>query len=217
MNAVDHTQRPRRRDFEQNREAILAAAREAFSEKGVSASIESIAKRAGVGPATVYRHFPQRGLLVDAVFEMRAAEFITAIESAQQSSDPRDAFRRTIHAIVELQSQDRSFREILAGRDELPLDRPVFLKFGITLLHALEDARRAGVIRDDVENTDLMLLMLASEGIARQTAREDPAMLARIVDIVLDGVCVERSELHGEAVTIDQVASIVRDDDNPGG
>jgi AcrR family transcriptional regulator len=211
---ADDTDRPRRRDFEQNREAILAAARAIFSEHGMGASIESIAKRAGVAPATVYRHFPQRGLLVDAVFELRAAEFVAAIEAAQSIEDPREAFRRTMHAIVELQSQDRSFREILAGRDELPLDRPVFLKFGMTLLHSLDDARRAGVIREEVENTDLMLLMLASEGIARQTAHEDPAALSRIVDIVLDGVCDERSELHGEAVTIEQLTSIVRDDKN---
>jgi AcrR family transcriptional regulator len=212
---ADDKDRPRRRDFEQNRETILAAAQAIFSEEGMGASVESIAKRAGVGAATVYRHFPQRGLLVDAVFELRAAEFVEAIEAAQATDDPREAFRRTMHAIVDLQTRDRSFREILAGRDELPLDRPVFLEFGMTLLHALDDARRAGVVREDVENTDLMLLMLASEGIARQTARKDPAALRRIVDIVLDGVCAERTELGGEAVTLEQLVAIVRDDDQP--
>lgn len=203
MSGASNTQpaRGRRRDFERNREAILEAANECFVELGAKASIDAIAKRAGVGPATVYRHFPTRSDLERAVFDVRLGEYATAIEAAQLSEDPTQAFRGTIHAIVALQAADRSFRDLVsADRDRL-IDSETMPRFSTALFGAFDRAHRDGVIRDDVRNEDVMLMLIATEGVAGSVARQSPEALERLVSILLDGICGERSTLGGAALS----------------
>lgn len=202
--------RKRRRDFEHNRDVILNAANKAFVELGMGASINTIAKRAGVAPATVYRHFPSRSTLVEAVFELRVEAYAAAIEDAQTASDPAEAFRRTIHAIVALQASDRSFREILSSRDQHPEQDPSFVRFGTALLGALENARTTGVIRDDVADADIMMLLVATEGIARPTGNQSQAALHRFVDLALDGLCHADTKLAGPPLEFDQILKVTR-------
>jgi AcrR family transcriptional regulator len=202
--------RKRRRDFEQNRDVILSAADEAFAELGMSTSINIVAKRAGVAPATVYRHFPNKNALVDAVFDLRVAVYANAIENAQATPDPEQAFRKTIHAIVTLQSGDRSFREIVATREVDLRTDPGFVRFGTAFLGAIASARVAGVIRDDVDDTDVMLLLISTEGVARPTANQSPAALNRLVDLMLDGLCNHRTKLEGAALEFEQVLDVSR-------
>lgn len=194
-------ERTRRRDFERNREAILVAANECFVELGMKAPISAIAKRAGVGAATVYRHFPSRDDLGKAVFDVRLAEYAAVIEEAQANEDPRAAFRDSIHAIVTLQSRDQSFRELVGGGQEIWASSTELPRFANALFSAFDRARREGVLRGDVENEDVFLLLLATEGIARETSTLSDTALLRIVDIVLDGVCNERSPLDGETLS----------------
>ncbi|MBI5309618.1 MAG: TetR/AcrR family transcriptional regulator [Actinobacteria bacterium] len=202
--------RKRRRDFEQNREAILRAADRAFAERGMETSIAAVADLAGVAPATVYRHFPSRADLVNAVFSLRVTAYHEAIEAAQSAEDDTDAFRGTIHAIVELQAQDRSFREIISSRDgELWAD-PELLRFGEALLAALTRARAGGVVRDDVADADIMVLLIASEGIARPVAEQSRSALRRIVDLTLDGICHDRTTLQGPPLELAQIVDVTR-------
>lgn len=202
--------RKRRSDFEQNRETILHAANVAFVELGTGTSIDAIAKRAGVGAATVYRHFPSKEALTEAVFELRIAEYAAAIEEAQKESDPARAFRRTIHTIVELQSRDRSFRNILNARDVDPQSDPVFARFGAALLDSLTNARSADVLRAGVTDADVLLMLISTESIAWPTARESPPALERVVDLMLDGLCSERAELAGNPLNFDEVRNVNR-------
>lgn len=176
----------------------------------MATSIDAIAKRAGVGAATIYRHFPNKDALVEAVFELRVTEYAEAIEIAQMEADPVEAFRRTIHAIVTLQSHDRSFREIVATRDADPRSDPGFVRFGVAFLEALAKARTAGVLRPDVADTDVMLLLISTEGVARPTSKQSPAALDRIVDLLLDGICAARTEISGEPLEFDHVLKISR-------
>ncbi|HWI73114.1 MAG TPA: helix-turn-helix domain-containing protein, partial [Baekduia sp.] len=81
-----------RADARRNRDAIVAAARHAFAERGLQTSLDDIAKRAGVGSGTLYRHFPTRDDLVSAVFTERMAEHVAAVEQAQREKDPWEAF-----------------------------------------------------------------------------------------------------------------------------
>lgn len=202
--------RKRRRDFEHNRDVILSAADEAFSELGMGASIDTIAKRAGVAPATVYRHFPNRQVLVDAVFDLRIVTYAEAIEAAQTLDDPREAFRETIHTMVALQARDRSFREIVASRDPDPFGHPGFDRFVKAMFGALESAHAAGVFREDVTDSDILLFLLATEGIARPAGRHDQSALRRLVDIALDGFCSTRTALRGEPLEPEQLLDVSR-------
>lgn len=202
--------RKRRRDFEHNRDAILRAANAAFVEVGARVSISAIAQLAGVAPATIYRHFPNRTALVDAVLELRVIAYLEAIESSQNLPDPHAAFRQMVHMIVELQARDRSFREILTSLETHPLEHPAFLQFGEALLGALENARAAKVVREDVTDADIMLLLIATEGIARPTDDHSRPALHRLVDIALDGLCNSRTELQGAPLEFDQVLEVTR-------
>jgi AcrR family transcriptional regulator len=202
--------RKRRSDFEQNREGILGAANDAFTELGAATSINTIAERAGVSPATVYRHFPSRKALVDAVFELRVAAYADAIEAAQEESNPEIAFRQTIHTIVDLQARDRSFREILASRDLRPQEDPGFVRFGTALLSALAAARDADLLIDGVEDSDIMLLLISTEGIARPAGRASLESLHRFVNLALDGICQTRRPVSGPALDFNQVLEIGR-------
>ncbi|MGH2906874.1 MAG: TetR/AcrR family transcriptional regulator [Solirubrobacterales bacterium] len=202
--------RRRRSDFEQNRTSILAAADSVFTELGIGASVGTVSERAKVSPATVYRHFPNREALLHAVYVLRINAYAAAIEDAQQAEDPRIAFRDSVHAIVELQAGDRSFREILATRDDDPLEDRELLRFGVAFLDAIRRAREANVLRDGVREEDVMLLLIATEGIARPTGGQSPAALKRTVDLLLDGICQQRSSLGGEPLEYPQLIEVSR-------
>lgn len=202
--------RKRRSDYEQNRETILTAADAAFAEHGMATSIAKVAERAGVVPATVYRHFPARADLVDAVFLLRLREYCDAIDAAQETGEPAAAFRATIHAIVELQSRDRSFREIMTSRGETPWLDPAVVQFGTSFLGAVDAARSAGVLREGITEADVMVLLIATEGIARSTFMQSPPTLERLVDIVVDGLIGERSKLSGDTLAFEQILGIAR-------
>lgn len=210
MEPLDETDvgQKRRSDFELNRKAILAAADETFAELGVSASIATIASRAGVGAATVYRHFSNREALVAAVFDLRVAAYADAIEEAQLAADPEAAFRDSIHAIVDLQTRDRGFREMFGERDTIPTDNAEFARFGEAILGVFMNARAGGVLRDDVSDEDVFLFLLACEGIARPASRQSTASVRRLVDFALDGFCGTRTQLEGEPLTWEQLFGI---------
>jgi AcrR family transcriptional regulator len=82
--------RPLRRDAERNRQRILAAAGELFAERGLSVTLDDIARHAGVGVGTVYRRFPDKNELIDALFEDRLKALCAAAEAALASDDPWD-------------------------------------------------------------------------------------------------------------------------------
>src|SRR5215210_6547440 len=116
-----------RADAERNRERILAAARDVFAERGLDAPLEAIARRAGVGQATLYRRFATRQDLLVAAFGPKLVAYTEAIERALKDPDPWRGFCGYITAIAGMQRGDRGFREILTrafpGAPELRAQR----------------------------------------------------------------------------------------------
>jgi AcrR family transcriptional regulator len=103
-----------RADARRNREAILAAARRAFAERGLQTSLDEIAKQAGVGSGTLYRHFPTRDDLVVAVFTERMAENVALVEEAQHQADPWEAFAGYIRSTCRAQAADKGLADLFA-------------------------------------------------------------------------------------------------------
>src|SRR5918998_4729568 len=104
--------RPLRRDAERNRQRILEAARDAFAEEGLRVTLDEIAHRAGVGVGTVYRRFPDKEQLIEALFEDRINDFATVAEECLRFDDPWTGLVRFLGRVTEAHAYDRGFKEI---------------------------------------------------------------------------------------------------------
>jgi AcrR family transcriptional regulator len=112
MTGTSAPERGSRRDAQRNRALLIAAARESFAEHGVDARLDEIARRAGVGTGTLYRHFPTREALVEAIFAERVGEFLALAEAGLAEPDAWAGLVGFLEATLELQRSDRVLKEI---------------------------------------------------------------------------------------------------------
>jgi AcrR family transcriptional regulator len=181
--------KPLRADAQRNRARVLDAAEELFAQAGNGATIEDIAKRAGVGVGTVCRHFPTKQALLDEVLTQSFRELVADADAALASDDePAIAFERFVHQLAGHQARRRMLAEQMATELELPpqaLELRDAMRAAITEL--LGRAQAAGVIRDDISPADTAMLFA---GIAQITAVAggDPAVRDRYVAVMLDGL-----------------------------
>lgn len=178
-----------RTDAARNRERILAAAREMIVEHGTEVPLDDIARRAGVGNATLYRHFPDRHALVRAVllFVMaRTADFAEAV--ATEEPDPFTALSRFAHTAVDERAGAMCGLLPEPGRPEVtPEMYAEYARFRTALEGLMEPARAAGQLRPDLTGTDFMIavsqLSRPLPGLECQSAE-----CHRRVDLFLDGL-----------------------------
>jgi len=197
------SERPLRRDAERNRRRILDAARVVFAERGLSASHDDIAREAGVGVGTVYRRFPDKEELIDALFEARIEEIAVLAGAVADHPDPWTALVGFLTRMQELQSEDRGLKELVLGgphgarRGQAARALIMPLAAGV-----LQRAKAAGAVRGDVELTDLFLVQLAVGTIAESGRDIAPDVWRRTMTLVLDGLRPEcaRSELPAPAL-----------------
>jgi AcrR family transcriptional regulator len=201
--------RARRRDAEQNRATILAAARAAFAERGVSAGVDLIAKRAGVGPATLYRHFPSKADLVDAVLVEGVKDFVAVVREAAAVPDPGEALREMFHRVVDQQIADRSFRDLLAWHDAASAEEvPVMSDLGDALMGIVARARDAGALRADATFADVMLVLVAIDGLSGAAGQTSPDAVHRIVDVAVDGLVKPARPLEGAPLALEDLRKV---------
>jgi AcrR family transcriptional regulator len=189
--------RPLRRDAERNRQRILEAARLVFAERGLRGSHDDIARAAGVGVGTVYRRFPDKEQLIDALFEERIEEMAEIARTAVDRPDPWEALVVFMMSTQELQSADLGLKEIVLGgaRGAARADAARSLMAPL-VARVLQRAKDAGVVRADIELTDLRLIQLAIGTIADASRDVAPDAWRRTMTLVLDGLRAER--VHGE-------------------
>src|SRR3954453_6882018 len=176
-----------RADARRNRAAIVAAARDAFAEHGLQTSLDDIARRAGGGSGTLYRHFPSRVDLVTAVFTERMAENAAAVEEAQQQSDPWEAFAGYVRRSCRAQATDRGLADLFAlgyGGNELRELRARAYEGFVALIDA---AKASGDLRDDFTDQDMVLLMMANAALIERAGTAGTAASERFVALALDG------------------------------
>jgi AcrR family transcriptional regulator len=184
-------EKPLRADARRNREKVLAAARAVFSEQGVDAQMDDVARRADVGVGTVYRHFPTKDALLGALAEELFEKLGAHAREMLELDDPWEAFVRTMWFSAEKTAGDRAFAEILgASRDAIPADCPGKQILTGTVDAMMKRAIAAGKMRPDVMIDDIPLLMC---GIGSATAipHPNPAAWRRHLGIVLDGMRAE--------------------------
>lgn len=176
-----------RADATRNRDAILAAAKEIFAERGIEASLEEIAARARVGIATLYRRFPSRQHLVAAALVEKVAKYADAAEAALAIPDPWAGFCFYVRTICELQAGDRGLADLLSMT--LPADEHVERLRQTANDHVVEligRAKAAGQLREDFVREDLLVLLIANAALVHVTRAEAPGASRRLVALALD-------------------------------
>jgi AcrR family transcriptional regulator len=182
-------ERAPRRDAQRNRERLVAAARAVFTERGVDASLEEIARRAGVGIGTLYRHFPTREALVEALYEERIGDFVAIAADARSSPDAWAAFATFLERTVELHACDHLLKDVLAqypAGDEAVAGVKEELRRTVEQL--LARARAEGALRPDFTVADLRLLFRSLRPVIEATADTEPDAWRRHLGFVLDGL-----------------------------
>jgi AcrR family transcriptional regulator len=164
--------RPRRADAQRNRDRILVAAAEAFAEHGPNLALDEIARRAGVSPATLFRHVANRDELVGAVVERRFADEVEPrIVAALEADDAWGGLEDVIAATVGISANGPAWRETMAMAKELGLVSSATRdRFRGSLAELLDRARAQGTVRDGVDASDLapvvtMLRSLVAAGV----------------------------------------------------
>lgn len=176
-----------RADALRNREKLVAAAHAAFAERGLAAPLDEIARSAGVGSGTLYRHFPTREELISAVFIERTAENVAAAERALEHEDAWEGFSQWVRATCRAQAADRGLADVIAigsPSSELKALRNRAYELFTTLL---ERAKASGALRSDLCPEDILLLLMGNAGIIANAGTVAPAASERFVAIALDG------------------------------
>jgi AcrR family transcriptional regulator len=178
--------RPKRADARRNRERLIGAARDVFSEQGAGASMEAIAKKAGVGVGTLYRHFPTRLDVVEAVYQTDVEELRATAERVVAELEPAGAVEAFFEAFLRYaETKQALLTELHQAFEKKPEMRSaarevIESSFGLVIDHA----REAGVIRSDVDGADVMQLVTP----VCTNSSIPPEQAARLLGMILDGV-----------------------------
>jgi AcrR family transcriptional regulator len=208
---VRRVSRPRA-DALRNRERIVAAAREMFVELGCEAPLDEIARRAGIGNATLYRHFADRNALVrDVVLSVMDRTADQAEKAAAEESDPFVALTRFAHAAADERIGalcpmfSGGFEVVCGGSDFVVVALRARLQGAVYGL--MERARQAGRLRKDVETGDLLVVLAQLTRPLPGTGCMDmDRYIHRHVQLFLDGLeGPARSELSGSAATLEDL------------
>jgi len=192
MAGISAPERGSRRDAQRNRALLIAAARESFAEHGVDARLDEIARRAGVGTGTLYRHFPTREALVEAIFAERVGEFLALAEAGLAEPDAWAGLVGFLEATLELQRSDRVLKEIFLryppGEGRLAETRAQMREQFDELIGR---AREQGSLRPDFTVPDLALLLWSFAPVIDATADTAPEVWRRHLHWLLDGLRAE--------------------------
>jgi AcrR family transcriptional regulator len=177
-----------RRDAARNRAKLTAAGREVFAEQGPDASLEEVARRAGVGIGTLYRHFPSREALAEEIFAAHIDEVVGAAEAAAAADDAWAGLVGFLEHVLDLQARNLPLRGLFlrhSGGRGIAERRRLIVPL---LERVLERGREQGVFRDDLAFGDLSLAMWSFAPVLEATSQVAPDVWRRHLRILLDGM-----------------------------
>lgn len=179
--------RQSRTDAQRNRERILQVAKDAFTRQGAGASLDDIAKQAGVGPGTLYRHFPTRDALIESVYHAEVAKLAAAAQEVSAKLPPLEALRAWMLLFVDYVAAKQiiapALDSVVGGASRLYESSREQVSGAISLL--VNRAKASGELRKDVEAFDLLRALI---GVAHVGTGADWQQSARrLVDILIEG------------------------------
>jgi AcrR family transcriptional regulator len=196
---------PRRRDAQERRDKLLAAARREFAAHGVDASLEKIARDAGVAIGTLYRHFPTRLDLLMAAFKPRLQEFLDGAAKALEMDDPWEGFVCYLENLFGVQAGDRGFNDFLSRRFPRNADTE---RIHDQMCRQIEDvltrAQEAGEARPDITQADIVNLIWSNGRMIDATSATAPNAWRRYLYLMLDAYRADRAHSIPEPPMTDE-------------
>jgi len=189
MAPIAPAERPLRKDAERNRIRILEAAGDLFAQRGLGITLDDIARHAGVGVGTVYRSFPDKETLIDALFAQRIEALCDIAEQALEVPDAWNALVSYFANSSQLQARDRGLKELLACSTHG--GAPVLQAKGrlrILVTALFDRAKAAGVLRQDVEPFDSPLIAMMLGTVMDRARAVEPELWRRFLGLILDGL-----------------------------
>jgi AcrR family transcriptional regulator len=177
-----------RADARRNREAVIAAAKRLFADRGLDAQMPEVAKAANVGVGTVYRHFPTKDHLIAALVHDRFERLAERAREGLASSDPWAGISEFIRFAAQTQADDRALCEVMNSRPEL-MDVSA-RAVGLTELaeQLVRRAQRSGDLRSDLEWQDIPMIACGLGSVTQSTPPPSAGRWPRLVEIILDGL-----------------------------
>ena len=188
-------ERPLRRDAERNRQRILAAAAQVFTERGLDATLDDVARAAGVGVGTVYRRFPDKEALVAALFRERIDNLVTVAENACTAADPWQAIVSYLEYAAAALAGDTGLRQLMMfgtyDRDQVCYARD---RMRPVISRLVQRAQAAGDLRSDFEATDVKMIAFMLASLAEYAAGVTPDVWRRYLAMLVDGLRPSRGD-----------------------
>jgi AcrR family transcriptional regulator len=182
-----------RADAARNRQKVLTAAASVFAERGLEVSLDEVARVAGVGVGTVYRRFPNKDALIDALFEDQAENMAVLIGEAAAFDDPWLGFVHFIEHALDWTMRNRGLREVLLrsefGDAGLAKTRDAVAP---TLTGIIERAQQAGKLRPDVVVQDVPMLITMLGAVSDYAGSNSPELWRRYLVLIIDSLVVDR-------------------------
>ncbi len=184
--------RPMRADAQRNRAKVLEAAQQAFAEEGLSVPLDEIARRAGVGAGTVYRHFPNKELLFEAIVLSRLEGLVNRAAELAGADDAGAAFFDFLRLMLDETTLKRDLIDALSGSDLSGPITKIRRDMRTAIGRLLVRAQEAGTVRADIEITSLMRLLSGIFLTVAQTANQGGPD-EHVVSVIFDGLRAGRS------------------------
>lgn len=202
---MERTRRPLRRDAQERRGKLIAAARAEFASRGVDASLEKIARDAGVSIGTLYRHFPTRLDLLMAAFEPRLEEFLEGADKAVAIKDPWEAFVAYLENLFRVQAGDRGFNDFLSRRftNNAETER-IHDQMCQQIADVLVRAQESGDVRSDITKADIVNLIWSNGRMIDATSVTAPNAWRRQLHLMLDAYRAKRAHAIAEPPMTDE-------------
>ena len=190
---IASAERKLRADAARNRQRVLAAAAEVFAERGLDVSLDEVAHAAGVGVGTLYRRFPNKEALVDALFEDKVENMVVLAHEAEACEDPWEGFIYFIEHALERQVRNRGLREVLL-RSEFAGASAARTRNAVApiLTTIIERAQVIGKLRPDVVVNDVPMLVTMLGAVSDYVGPNDPELWQRYMVLILDGLVTDR-------------------------
>jgi len=196
-----------RADAARNREKVLESADRLFTTAGLKTQMDEVAELAGVGVGTVYRHFPTKENLIEAVVARIFESLLQEAEAALKDPDPGAAFRNFFTNMAEIQGRHRAFAEEMAAEIGMPV-KAARLKKALhqTITKLVSQAQADGAIRNDIGPADIAMLLSGIAHAVEIGVDFEPDLRQRYINIILDGLRpLNTSPLPGRPMSYDDL------------